>query len=320
MTGIATDPLFTSPRLRPRRSCLAVPASSEKMLAKAASLDSDQIFMDLEDAVAPSQKELARRQAVQALKTHDYGEKTCTVRVNDVKSEHVVRDVIEIVMEGGSQLDCLMIPKVEGADHLHFIDHLLDCLERETRRERPVSLEVLIENPAGATAIAEIATASPRLEALIFGVGDYQVSMGSPRFELGVADPDFPGVQWHWTMSAVVNHARARSLQAIDGPYVALEDEEGYLASARRGKAMGFLGKWCVHPSQIALAHRAYAPTEADVARAQAVLDAYSKALELGIGAAVFEGLMIDEASRKLAARLIADYDASRPADPARQR
>lgn len=281
------------------------------MLAKAASLDSDQIFMDLEDAVAPSQKELARHQAVEALRSHDYGQKTCTVRVNEVKSKYVVRDVIDLVTEGGPQLDCLMIPKVEGADHLHFIDHLLDCLERETPRERPVGLEVLIENAGGAIAVAEIVTASPRLEALIFGVGDYQVSMGSPRFELGVTDPDFPGVQWHWTMSSVVNHARAHAVQAIDGPYVALADEEGYLDSARRGKAMGFVGKWCVHPSQIALAHRAYAPTEGDLARAQAVLDTYSRALDLGIGAAVFEGLMIDEASRKLAARIIADHDAT---------
>lgn len=320
MTSIDTASVSTSARLRPRRSCLAVPASSAKMLAKAASLHSDQIFMDLEDAVAPSQKALARRQAAEALESHDYGERICTVRVNEVKSEHVVRDVTEIVTKGGSQLDCLMIPKVEGADHLHFIDHLLACLERETPRERPVSLEVLIENPGGATAIAEIVTASSRLEAVIFGVGDYQVSMGSPRFELGVTDPVFPGVQWHWTMSAIVNHARARSLQAIDGPYVALQDEDGYLESARRGKAMGFVGKWCVHPSQIALAHRAYAPTQADVARAQAVLDAYSRALELGIGAAVFDGLMIDEASRKLAARLIADYEASQGADMAPQR
>jgi citrate lyase subunit beta/citryl-CoA lyase len=290
------------------------------MLAKAASLHSDQLFMDLEDAVAPSQKQLARRQAVAALKSHDYAERTCTVRVNDVKSEHVLRDVIEIVSEGGPQLDCLMIPKVEGAEELHFIDHLLDCLERETPRERPIGLEVLIENPGGAAAVAQIVTASPRLEALIFGVGDYQVSMGSPRFELGVADPEFPGVQWHWTMSSIVNHARARGLQAIDGPYVALEDEQGYLASARRGKAIGFLGKWCVHPSQIDLAHRAYAPTATDVARAQSVLDAYGRALELGVGAAVFEGLMIDEASRKLAARLLADHDASGGAGPTPQR
>lgn len=296
---------MTDRKQRSRRSCLAVPASSAKMLAKAATLDADQIFMDLEDAVAPSHKEIARQQAVEALKTHDYGSKICTVRVNDVGSKHIVADVIDVVTEGGDRLDCLMIPKVEGADHLHFVDHLLSCLERELPRSRPVGLEVLIESPRGAARVEEIVAASPRLEALIFGVGDYQVSMGSARFELGVADPEFPGVQWHWTMSAVVNHALANGIQPIDGPYVALEDADGYLASAKLGRSMGFAGKWCVHPSQIALAHRAYAPTRQELFRAQAVLDAYARATELGVGAAVFEGLMIDEASRKLAARLL---------------
>jgi citrate lyase subunit beta/citryl-CoA lyase len=131
--------------------------------------------------------------------------------------------------------------------------------------------------------------------------------MGSPRFELGVADPDFPGMQWIATVTALTNHARARGLQAIDGPYVALSDREGYLESARRGKALGCVGKWCVHPSQIELAHEAYAPTADELRTASAVLDAYSRATDAGIGAAVFEGLMIDEASRKLAAAMLND-------------
>lgn len=295
---------------RRRRSCLAVPASSAKMLAKAATLDCDQLFMDLEDACAPSHKEAARELVIEALREHDYGDKVCTVRVNDVTSEWAVRDIVEIVTRAGDRLDCLMIPKVEGADHLHFVDHLLNGLEGEVERTRPVGLEVLIETPGGAVALPEIAAATPRLEALIFGVGDYQVSMGIPSFALGVADPEFPGIQWAWTMGAISNHARARGIQAIDGPYVAFADTDGYLQSARRGKALGFVGKWCIHPSQIALAHAAYAPTADELDSARAVLDAYARATAQGIGASVYEGLMIDEASRKLAVAMLAAADA----------
>ena len=149
---------------------------------------------------------------------------------------YAVRDIVEIVTRAGERLDCLMIPKVEGADHVHFVHHLLRGLEREVERRVPVGLEVLIESPRGAVAVRDIVTASDRIEALIFGVGDYEVTMDIPRFAFGVADPGFPGVQWLWVMSEIANHARAHGIEAIDGPYVAFHDEPGYLESARRGK------------------------------------------------------------------------------------
>lgn len=291
----------------PRRSCLAVPGSSPKMLAKADGLACDQVFLDLEDAVAAAEKPAAREHVIEALRSHAYEGKVRTVRINDVTSPWAVRDIVEVVTRAGDRLDCLMIPKVEGADHLHFVDHLLHGLEPEVDRQRPVGLEILIETARGAVAIADVVAASDRIEALIFGVGDYQVSMGIPRFDLGVPDPGYPGVQWHWVMSALANHARARGIQAIDGPYVALHDDAGYLESARRGKALGFAGKWCIHPSQIPLAHEAYAPTAEELDTARGVLDAYARAAEQGVGAAVFDGLMIDEASRKLAVDMLED-------------
>jgi citrate lyase subunit beta/citryl-CoA lyase len=275
------------------------------MLAKADGLPCDQIFIDLEDAVAPAQKETAREHAIQALQSHVYEGKICTVRINDVTTPYAVRDIVEIVTRAGERLDCLMIPKVEGADHVHFVHHLLCGLEREVERRVPIGLEILIENPRGAVAIRDIVTASDRIEALIFGVGDYAVSMGIPRFALGVPDPGFPGVQWLWVMSEIANHARAHGVEAIDGPYVALHDEQGYLESARRGRALGFTGKWCIHPDQIEPAHAAYAATEEELRTARAVLAAHVAATERGIGAAVFDGLMIDEAHRKLAVDIL---------------
>ena len=288
-----------------RRSCLAVPGSSPKMLAKADELPCDQMFVDLEDAVAPAQKATAREHAIEALQSHAYEGKICTVRINDVTTPYAVRDIVEIVTRAGERLDCLMIPKVEGADHVHFVHHLLRGLEREVERRVPVGLEVLIESPRGAVAVRDIVTASDRIEALIFGVGDYEVTMDIPRFAFGVADPGFPGVQWLWVMSEIANYARAHGIEAIDGPYVAFRDELGYLESARRGKALGFSGKWCIHPSQIALAHAAYAATEEEIRMACAILEAYTRATEQGIGAAVFDGIMIDEAHRKLAVDIL---------------
>jgi citrate lyase subunit beta/citryl-CoA lyase len=275
------------------------------MLAKADTLPCDQMFIDLEDACAPAQKVPGREHAIDALRTHAYEGKICTVRVNDVTTPYAVRDIVELVTRAGARLDCLMIPKVDEPDHVHFVHHLLRGLEAEVGRQTPVGLEILIESQRGAANVREIVAASDRIEALIFGVGDYEVSMGIPRFEFGVADPVFPGVKWLWAMSEIANHARAAGVEAIDGPYVAFHDDAGYLESARRGRALGFRGKWCIHPSQIALAHAAYTPTEDELSRARAVLDAYERAESAGLGAAVFDGFMIDEATRKLAVDML---------------
>jgi citrate lyase subunit beta/citryl-CoA lyase len=289
---------------RARRSNLAVPGSSPKMMAKAAALPTDQLFFDLEDAVAPHNKASARSMVVDALNSHDYGTTICAVRINDVTTPFAYRDILEIVGGAGDQLDCLMVPKVSSAADIHFVDRLVTSLEAECPRSRPLGLEVLIESPQGATAVAEIAKASPRIQTLIFGVGDYQISMGISRFDLGRPAPSFP-TQWHWVMSGLANHALAASIQPIDGPYVVLGDRDGYMETARRGKLLGFVGKWCIHPEQIEWANEAYRPTQEELDTANAVLDRYAAATAEGLGATRFDGLMIDEATRKLAQRIV---------------
>lgn len=295
-------------RHRRRRSCLAVPGSNPRMLAKASNLSCDHVFMDLEDAVAPSQKESARQTVIEALREHPYEGQTCAVRINDVTSPYVARDIIEIVTGAGDRLDCLMIPKVDGADHVHFVDHLVNALEKEVDRAVPLGLEILIESPQGAMNLAEIATASKRIETLIFGCGDYALSMGlARRFDFGTSDTRFPGVATQWVMSELATCARANGIQAIDGPYASFNDESGYREVASRARTIGFAGKWCIHPNQIDTANAVFAPSQDEVETARRVLDAYNESLDRGVGAVAIDGLLVDEASRKLALDILAE-------------
>jgi citrate lyase subunit beta/citryl-CoA lyase len=275
------------------------------MIEKAAAGDADQVFFDLEDACAPGEKVPSRAVVVEALKTLDFGSKLRVVRVNGVGTRWCHGDIVELVSGGGAHLDCLLLPKVDQASHVHFVDHLLCGLEAELRLERPIRLELLIETAAGMVNLKEIASACPaRTEALVFGPGDYAADLGVPRLELGMTDPDYPGHQWHWAMSRLVAHARAAGLQAIDGPYVDFQDRDGYLDSAQRASLLGFDGKWCIHPNQIEWANAAFVPTQELYEEAERVLAAYAEATAAGRGAAVHEGKMIDEATRKLAEKL----------------
>lgn len=294
---------MTVPRLR--RSCLAVPASNRRMIEKAAASDADHVFMDLEDACAPSEKVAARSVVVEALATLDFGGKLRVVRINGVGTRWCHGDVLELVTGAGASLDCLLLPKVEDVSHVHFVDHLLSGLEAELGLERRIGLELLIETTAGMVNLREIATACPaRTEALVFGPGDYAADLGVPRLELGMIDPEYPGHQWHWAMSSIVAHARAAGVQAIDGPYVDFHDREGYLESARRARLLGFDGKWCIHPDQIERANAAFTPTQELYEESERLLTAYAEATAAGRGAAVHEGKMIDEATRRLAEKL----------------
>jgi citrate lyase subunit beta/citryl-CoA lyase len=277
------------------------------MIEKAAASGADEVFLDLEDACAPAEKASARALAVELLTTLDFGGKLRVVRINGVGTPWCRDDVVGLVTGARDSIDCLLLPKVDDASHVQFVDHLVSGLESELGLEVRIGLELLIETAAGIVNLREIAVACPaRTEVLVFGPGDYAADLGVPRLELGMIDPDYPAHQWHWPMSAIAAHARAAGLQAIDGPYVDFHDREGYFESARRARLLGFDGKWCIHPNQIEWANESFTPTQELYERSERLLAAYAESTASGRGAAVYEGKMIDEATRKLAEKLAA--------------
>jgi citrate lyase subunit beta / citryl-CoA lyase len=277
------------------------------MLARAAGLPADQVFLDLEDAVAPELKNDATRALViAALRENDWQAETLAVRVNAVGTPWCLDDLLAVVNGAGDVLDCVIIPKVEGAAQVHFVAQLLEQLDSKHGLDRRIGIEVQIESPRGLVEIERIAAASPRVETLIFGPGDYAASAGMPQLTVGAIDPAYPGDVWHYVLSRIVTTARAFGLQAIDGPYAAIRDLAGFAEVARRSRILGFDGKWALHPDQIAICNEMYSPTQAEFERAERVLEAYRAATdEQGYGAAVFEGEMIDEASRMMAASIV---------------
>jgi len=276
------------------------------MMEKAAGLDADQVFFDLEDACAPAEKKPSRAHAVEALRTLDFGDTVRCVRVNDVTTSWCYGDIVEVVSGAGDRLDCLVIPKVEDASHVHFVDHLLGGLERDLGLERRIGLELQIESARGAVNLRTISQAVDRTETIVFGPGDYAVSLGIAQFEIGMVDARYPGHQWHWVMSEIANHAHAAGVEAIDGPYVDFNDEAGYRESAQRARLLGYRGKWCIHPNQIPWANEIFTPTLAEYEYARKVCDVYREATEGGRGAIAVDGLLVDEATRKLAESTIA--------------
>lgn len=294
--------------VRLRRSCLAVPASSPKMLAKAATLPADQVFIDLEDAVAPLEKNDASRQnVVDALMGADWVAKTKVVRVNDTRTKWCFRDITYVVERAAGSLDCIMLPKVESAADVHFVDQLLTQLELELALERRVGLEIQIEGPRGLVEIESIAAASTRIETLIFGPGDFAAAVGMPALSVGAPDERYGGDHWHYVLWRILTTARAFGLQAIDGPYAQIRDPDGFREVANRSCALGFDGKWALHPDQIDLCNEIFSPSPAAYERAERILEAYAQATDGDrLGAVMFEGEMIDEASRKMALQLAA--------------
>jgi citrate lyase subunit beta/citryl-CoA lyase len=288
--------------MRIRRSCLAVPGSNLKMLTKAATLPADQVFLDLEDAVAPEAKTDVTRQLVVDALRGDWEAGTRVVRVNGVGTPWCLDDLLSVVSGAGHALDCVMIPKVESAGQVHFVAQVLEQLELKYSFERAIGIEVQIESPRGLVEIERIAAASPRIETLIFGPGDYAAAAGMPQLTVGAIDPAYPGDVWQYVLSRIVTTARAFGLQAIDGPYAAIHDLDGFREVARRSRLLGFDGKWALHPGQIGICNETYAPTQAEFDRAAKILEVYQAATqEQGRGAVVFENEMVDEASRKMA-------------------
>src|SRR5215213_5134503 len=291
---------------RPRRSCHAVPGSSERFLAKAAELPADEVFLDLEDAVAAGEKDRARQLVVAALREQRFAAPTVVVRVNGSDTPHYYRDLIDVIEQTGDRLDAVMLPKVRTPGDVEMTDKLLTQIEMARGfAVGRIGIEAQIEDAAGLLACEAIAAASPRIETLIFGPGDYSAAVGIPITTIGSAPEGYPGDHLNYVFSKLVVAARAAGIQAIDGPYAAFDDDDGLRARSRLARALGIDGKWTIHPRQIATVNEVFTPTREEWERASALLEAYRSAHEEeGRGAAMFDGEMIDEANRKMAERL----------------
>jgi citrate lyase subunit beta/citryl-CoA lyase len=295
-----------TPTLRPRRSCLAVPGSSPKMLGKAQGLPADMVFLDIEDSVAPLAKPEARKNIVAALNEGDWGTKIRTVRVNDLTTSWTYRDVIEVVEGAGTNLDCIMLPKVQTAEQVIWLDLLLTQIEKTMGFEvGRIGIEAQIENAKGLVNVDAIGGASPRIETIIFGPADFMASINMKSLVVGEQPPGYDvGDAYHYILMRILMAARTYDVQAIDGPYLQIKDVEGFTRVASRSAALGFDGKWVLHPGQIDAANEVYSPAQDDYDHAELILDAYEwHTSEAGgmRGAVMLGDEMIDEASRKMA-------------------
>jgi citrate lyase subunit beta / citryl-CoA lyase len=275
------------------------------MLGKAPTLAADMVFLDLEDSVAPLAKEEARHNIVDALKNNAWGEKTVVVRINSIDTQWAADDLKTVVEGAGRHLDCIMIPKVEHADNVMFVDHMLRMIETNTGLDDRIGVEAQIETATGLRNVHEIAHASDRIETLIFGPADMSASLGLPSVTAGLPVPGYPGDHWHWVLETILVAARDAGLQAIDGPYLLIKDLDGFREMALRARALGYDGKWALHPGQIDVLNEVFTPSQDEYDKAEAMLEAYKHATDVEQrGAVMFGSEMIDEASRKMAMRL----------------
>ena len=286
---------------RARRCQLSVPGSSEKMMTKAAALAVDHIFLDLEDAVAPAEKPSARGKIVEALNNLDFGNSVRCVRINDIETPWAYKDIIEVVTGAGENLDTIMIPKVKHAHEVKWVDILIHQIEQDIGLKQRIGIELLIEEVEGIQNVDEIATATPRLEAMVFGMGDYSASQGVDVKEaMSSGDSVYPGDIWHYQRQRVVIACRAAGIDAVDGPFGNFRDPESYEREATRAMVLGCVGKWAIHPAQVEIAQRVFSPTEEEVERARKIVQAYDAAVARGEGAAQVDDAMIDAASVRL--------------------
>jgi citrate lyase subunit beta / citryl-CoA lyase len=292
----------------PRRSCLSVPGSSEKMLGKAPGLPADMVFLDLEDSVSPLEKEAARTKVVNAIKTQDWGDKVLCVRINAWDTEWTVFDVIEVVGQAGIRLEEVMLPKVQSAAEVIALDLLLSQVEIKAGLPAGhVGIEAQIETTRGLINVEEICAASPRLETIIFGPADFAASMEMPVLTGGVQIPEYPGDHFHYVFSKILMAGRANGLQVIDGPFLKIREPDAFRDYCQRTKVLGYDGKWALHPDQVDILNELFSPTQEQFDRAWDILDAYEKATTEGErkGAVMFGDEMIDEASRKMATKFV---------------
>src|SRR3954449_5629341 len=277
---------------RSRRTCHAVPGSNERFIAKAVDLDADEVFLDLEDAVAPDEKDGARERVIEALRSLDFGATTVVVRVNGTDTPHYYRDLIAVVEGAGARVDAIMLPKVRTPGDVEMTDKLLTQIELASGLEvGRIGIEAQIEDATGLIACEAIATASPRMETLIFGPGDYSAAIGIPITTIGGTPDGYPGDHLNYLYSRLVIAARAAGIQAIDGPYGAIKDTEGLRERSRIARALGMDGKWTIHPGQIEVVNEVFTPTTEEYERAAAMLKAYEAAADAGgRGAGVVDG------------------------------
>ena len=302
-----------SPRLH--RSELAVPGSNVRMLEKAPELGADIIMLDLEDAVAPDDKEQARRNVIDALREQDFSRGSTSVRINGLDTHYCYRDIVDVIEQAGEYVDTVLIPKVSCAGDVHLVATLLSQIEAATGLTRRIGISVLIETAMGMVHVDEIAGACPeRMEAMVFGVADYAASIQSHTTSIGGIDPNYAvgpdlGDQWHYPLSRIAVTARAHGLRPIDGPYGDFTDPEGYTASARRAAVLGYEGKWAIHPSQIELANQVFTPHEHLIERTHRIIAAMREAANEGRGAVSLDGRLIDAASIRMAENLLAKLE-----------
>ncbi len=299
-----------APPARPNRCHLFGPGSRPAIFEKMAASAADIVNLDLEDSVAPSDKESARATVVKAIGAVDWGRKTLSVRINGLDSPWWYRDVVDLIEQGGPRLDSIMVPKVGCAADLYAVDALITAAERAVGRDRPLALDIIIESAAGITNVAEIAAATPRLVSMSLGAADFAASMGMQTTGIGGTQENYYMLQdgsrhwsdpWHWAQAAIVAACRTHGVLPVDGPFGDFSDDEGFRAQARRSATLGMVGKWAIHPKQVALANEVFTPTEEAVAEAREILEAMEAAKARGEGATVYKGRLVDIASIKQA-------------------
>ena len=299
-------------RNRLHRSELAVPGSNTRMLEKAPTAGADLVFLDLEDAVAPDDKDQSRKNVIEALNDLDWSGCAVSVRINGLDTQYCYRDIVDVVEQAGDKLDTILIPKVGSPSDILFVSTMLEQIEA-AKKIKPINIHILIETALGMANVESIAQTCPeRLEAMVFGVADYAASTQARTTQMGGANPDYfmlthPdnegarerhwGDQWHFAISRMVVACRAYGLRAIDGPFGDFSDPEGYKAAAKRAAALGCEGKWAIHPSQVELANQVFTPPESEVDRARRILVEMEKAATEGRGAVALDGRLIDAAS-----------------------
>ena len=294
-------------RQRLQRSELAVPGSNPGMFEKAAASGADCVFLDLEDAVSPGDKDTARTGVIEALGDIDWSGlgKTISVRINGIDTHYMYRDVVDVVEQAGQHLDTIMIPKVGVPADVYMVDAMVTQIETAMGLTQRIGIEVLIETTLGMANVEAIATSSSRLEAMHFGVADYAASCRARTTSIGGLNPDYPGDQWQAALSRMLVACRAYGLRPIDGPYGDFNDPDGFMLGARRAAALGYEGKWAIHPSQVDLANEVFSPLEEEVERAGLILAALAEAEAEGRGAAQLDGRMIDAASARMADNVV---------------
>jgi malyl-CoA/(S)-citramalyl-CoA lyase len=298
------------PPARLNRCQLFGPGSREALFEKMAKSNADVINLDLEDSVAPDDKDRARSNIIQAIGDVDWGDKTLSVRINGLDTPYWYRDVVDLLEQAGDRLDQIMIPKAGNASDIYAVDALVTAVERAKGRTKPIAFEVIIESAAGICHVEDIAASSPRMQAISLGAADFAASMGMATTGIGGTQENYYMVRegqkywpdpWHWAQTAIVAACRTHGLLPVDGPYGDFSDQEGFVAQARRSATLGMVGKWAIHPSQIALCNDVFSPDEAAITEAREILAAMEQAKRDGAGATVYKGRLVDIASMKQA-------------------